>query len=72
MENKPQFPLKVVFHETDEEWVLENENEAAFNLEYFDSDDKEERATVTDNLGRAVRLKIRKLEIVTCELKPDG
>lgn len=38
----------------------------AMNLEFFDSADGE--AVVTDRLGRAVRLRIDFLEIVTCEL----
>ena len=66
---KPKFPLTVIFHETNEKWILENEEDAACNLEWFDSEDPEERVTVTDSLGRPVRLKIEQLKVLSCELK---
>jgi hypothetical protein len=69
MLNRPEFPLKVVFQETGEEWLLENESDAAQNLEWFDSEDPEEAAVVTDKQGRPVRLKIEGLKVIAIALK---
>ena len=66
---KPEFPIKVVFFEDNEEWVLENEEELACSLEWFDSDDEDENAIVTDSLGRNVRIKIKGLKIIICQLQ---
>lgn len=65
----PEFPLKVHFHETGEEWILEDVDDTACNLEWFDSEDPDENASVIDSLGRAVRLKVRQLVVLTCELE---
>jgi hypothetical protein len=65
---KPEFPIKVHFHEDNEEWILGNNEELACTLEWIDTDDPEERATVTDARGRKVRLKIKFLEIEVFEL----
>jgi hypothetical protein len=58
----------VFFEENGEEWVLDNEQEVACNLEWFDSDDPDEHVLVTDGQGRAVRLKVQALKVVFCEL----
>jgi hypothetical protein len=68
---KPKFPLTVFFLEDKEEWVLDNEEELACNLEWFDSADEDENAIVTDSLGRNVRLKIMGLKVIICRLE-DG
>jgi uncharacterized protein RhaS with RHS repeats len=68
MKTSPEYPIKVIFHEDNEEWLLDNEIEVATNLEWFDSEDPEERATVTDNQGRPVHLVVKELEIIVCEL----
>ncbi len=69
MVNEPKFPIKVHFHETNEEWLLDDMDDIACNLEWFDSDEPDENATVTDLLGRPVRLKVEQLAVLTCELK---
>lgn len=71
MQKEPQFPITVTFHENDEIWTLLDLNDAACNLEWFDSDDEEEKAEVADSEGRPVRLKVQSLKIVVCELKND-
>ncbi len=69
MLNRPEFPLKVFFQETGEEWMLENEVDAVQNLEWFDSEDPNEAAVVTDRLGRLVLLKIEELKVIAMSLK---
>lgn len=69
MKQEPLFPLTVTFHEDGEVWVLSDLTDAACNLEWFDSEDAEEHVSVVDSLGRAVRLKIDSLQVVTCSLK---
>lgn len=71
MEKEPRFPITVRFHEDDETLTLLNLNDAACNLEWFDSDDEDEKAEVIDSEGRPVRLKVQSLEVVICELKND-
>jgi hypothetical protein len=67
MEKEPRFPITVKFHEDDETWTLLDLNDAACNLEWFDSDDGQ--AEVIDSEGRPVRLKVQALEVVVCELE---
>jgi len=67
MTTSPEYPIKVIFHEDNEEWLLSNEIEVATNLEWFDSQDPEERVTVTDNQGRPVLLIVKELEVIVCE-----
>jgi hypothetical protein len=74
---KPVFPIKVIFYEEDEDddidvWVLDNENELAWNLEWFDSRDPSENASVVDSLGRSVRLKVEKLNVVEFFLEDNN
>ena len=66
---QPEYPIKVVFEEDGETWILNNEKELATNLEWFDSDAQDEHAIATDNQGRAVRIKVEKLELLVLELK---
>lgn len=68
---KPSFPLKVIFKEDDDQWILENEIEAAQNLEWFNSDDPDEKATVIDKLGKHVRLVVKDLEVLICEIAEE-
>ena len=65
---KPAFPLTVIFEEDGDKWILDNEQEAANNLEWFDSRNTDEKAIVTDSLGRKVNLVIEKLEVKLCEI----
>ena len=69
LSEKPTYPITVTFHEDGEVWVMKSERDLAFNLEWFDSNDPEERATVIDKYGRRVRLKIEKLELKLLELE---
>jgi hypothetical protein len=66
---QPAYPIKVVFEEDGATWILNDEKELATTLEWFDSDAPDEHARVTDNQGRAVRIKVEKLELVIFELK---
>lgn len=68
---RPKFPLTVLFLEDNEEWVLDSDEELACNLEWFDSTDEEENAIVTDSLGRSVRLKIKGLKVIVCQLEDE-
>ena len=67
--SRPEFPIRIRFLEDGSEWILDNEIELANNLEWFNSDDPEEKAIVTDKQGRAVSLKVEELRIETFELK---
>jgi hypothetical protein len=64
----PCFPISVIFHEDGDKWVLNNHAEAASNLEWFDSRDEKENASVTDSNGRQVVLVVEKLELKICQL----
>lgn len=66
---QPEFPIKVVFEEGEETWIFNNEKELATSLEWFDNDDLDEHAVVTDNQGRAVRIRVEKLELIVFELE---
>ncbi len=68
MKTLPEYPIRVISHEDNEAWLLNNEVEVATNLEWFDSEDPEEQVTVTDNQGRPVRLIVKKLVVIVCEL----
>ncbi len=66
---KPEFPLKVIFNDGDE-WILNNVEEVEGSLEWFDSDEPQEEATLLDKLNRPVRpdLKIGDLQFLIFEL----
>ena len=66
---QPEYPIQVLFKEDGESWILNDEDELANNLEWFDSEGADENAAVTDKNGRAVRLKVEKLELIIFELK---
>ena len=65
---QPAYPVTVRFEEDSEDWVFESTQELVCSLEWFDSDDPTQNASVTDALGRAVRLKVEELEVTTFEL----
>lgn len=65
---QPTFPVTVGFEEDGEEWTFDSIEEMACSLEWFDSDDPEENATVRDAHGRAVRIKVERLEVKVFEL----
>jgi hypothetical protein len=65
---EPTFPIRVVFHEDGDEWVLGSVEELVSSLEWFDSDDPAENASVVDASGRRVRLRVEWLELRRLEL----
>lgn len=69
MKTSPQFPITVRFTEDGENWTFIDSDDAACNLEWFDSEDMAENVSVLDCHGRSVRLKIERLKVVICELK---
>lgn len=66
---RPTYPLTITFQEDGDVWVLNNESEVANNLEWFDSRDPEEKATVTDKSKRKVTLVVEELEVKLCTLE---
>jgi len=62
-QNYPEFPLTISFLEDGDKWVLDNEEEVAVNLEWFNSEDPEEKAIVKDKKGRPVKIIVESLEI---------
>ena len=57
-----------MFHEDGDEWVLGSVGELVSSLEWFDSDDPTENASVVDAAGRTVRLRVEALELRRLEL----
>ena len=72
--DRPFFPLTVRWLPEDEEEEGEHEifdsiASIACNLEWFDSKELESEATVHDRMGRPVRLLVKALDVVRCELE---
>ena len=67
----PEFPVTVTFHEDREAWTAESLDELVAGLPWFDSDDPAQRATVTDALGRLVRLRIQNMSLQAFEVTED-
>ena len=65
---QPLYPLTIRWP-TSESEVFQTESDVECNLEEFDSERVSSNAPVFDSLGRPVRLKVRALEIIECELK---
>jgi hypothetical protein len=63
-----EFPIMVTFHEGGDEWVLDSIDEVACSLEWFDSDDPDENASVIDGKDRPVRIKVEALRVLRFEL----
>ena len=63
MENNPEYPISIVYADETESVVLANEMEVITHLEWFDSEDPEYCAQVTDAKNKAVRLKVEALVI---------
>ncbi len=66
---RPVFPITITFHEDSDEWILDNERELAYNLEWFDSQDPEQRASAVDHLNRRVWIKVEKLTLIAFSLE---
>ncbi len=69
MSIKPEFPLRAFDSEDNNEELFANEEELVCTLEWFDSTDADETIQVTDSKGRPVRLKIKQLQIIICEIE---
>jgi hypothetical protein len=67
LENTPEYPICIVYEDETENVVLANAMEVMTHLGWFDSDDPESCAQVTDAKNKAVSLKVKALEII--ELK---
>ena len=69
---EPQFPIMVV-HSDGDRWILNNREEVARNVEFYDSDDPgDEPLIVTDALRRPVRLKVEALQLLLFEVAGDA
>jgi len=68
MQNMPVFPIVVFFEEDSSKVEFADSDEAGVTLEWFDSEDPEERSIVTDAQGRRVVLKVEKLIVQVCAL----
>lgn len=65
---KPRYPVAVRFSDG-EQWLLCSDHEIETTLEWFDSRDPTEDATVTDADGRSVELVIERQRILVCALR---
>ena len=63
MESTPKYPISIVYADDTESVVLANDMEIMTHLEWFDSEDPEYCAQVTDAKGKAVCLKVEALKI---------
>ncbi len=63
MENTPEYPISIAYADGTESVVLANDMEIMTHLEWFDSEDPEYCAQVTDAKNKAVCLKVEALEI---------
>lgn len=68
MDHAPEFPLTITYHSDANAWTFETADELLSSLDWFDSDDPAERASVVDARGRVVRLKLQNGQLLTLEL----
>ena len=69
--NAPEFPLTISYHSDANAWTFETADELLSSLDWFDSDEPAERASVVDARGRLVRLKLQNGQLLVFELA-DG
>jgi len=69
-EHGPEFPLTISYHSDGNAWAFETAEELLSALDWFDSDDPAERASVMDARGRLVRLKLQNGQLLVFELAP--
>ena len=69
-EHGPEFPLTISYHSDGNAWTFESADELLSTLDWFDSDDPAERASVMDARGRLVRLKLQHGQLLVFELAP--
>ncbi len=67
----PEFPITVTFHEDRDAWTALSLEELLSELPWFDSDDPAQAATVTDALGRLVRLRVDNQNLLAFEVRDD-
>ena len=63
MVDTPEYPISIVYSDDTENVVLSNDMEVMTHLEWFDSEDSEYCAQVSDAKNKAVYLKVEALEI---------
>ena len=71
MADIPEFPITIAFHEDRDAWTVESLDELVTTVPWFDSDDPAQAATVTDALGRLVRLRVDNQNVLTFEVRDD-
>jgi hypothetical protein len=69
MNQQPELPITVTFHEDGEQWTLNSIPEIAGSLEWFDSDHPSEDAYVVDRKGLRFRLVVGQLDVIVFELE---
>lgn len=65
----PQYPIKVIFFEDDEEEIFYDEIQMVSNLEWFDSREEPIDVLVYDKNNKRIHLVIDTLELITFELE---
>ena len=70
-ERGPEFPLTISYHSDANAWTFETADELLSSLDWFDSDDPAERASVVDARGRLARLTLQNGQLLIFELA-DG
>lgn len=63
MENTPEYPINIAYADDTENVVLADDMEIMTYLEWFDSEDPEYCAQVTDAKNKSVCLKVEALKI---------
>lgn len=65
----PQYPIKVIFFEDDEEEIFYDEIQMVSNLEWFDSREEPIDVLVYDKNNKRIHLVIDTHELITFELE---
>lgn len=68
MDQGPEFPLTISYHRDGNAWTFENADDLLSTLDWFDSEDPAERASVVDARARLVRLKLQDGQLLVFEL----
>ena len=69
--DRPEYPLTVSFLDDGSSEICADAGQLAGALEYFDSAAPDETVRITDRQGRAVRVKVERLQVLVCELDAD-
>ena len=65
---EPEFPLTISYHRDGNAWTFQTPDELLSSVEWFDSDDSAEGASVVDARARLVRLKLQHGQLLVFEL----